>query len=51
MGASEEQHREDHPTAKLLFANSRHPDIPCFFYSTTLLTSYFHPLDWASIAF
>ena len=22
-----------------------------FFYSTTLLTSYFYPLDWAPIAF
>ena len=22
-----------------------------FFYSTTLLTSYFYPLDWAPVAF
>jgi hypothetical protein len=48
---SEEQHREDSSVAKLLRLSLFTLTFLVFFYSTTLLTSYFYPLDWAPIAF
>ena len=37
--------------AKLLRLSLTAMTFLVFFYSTTLLTSYFYPLDWAPIAF
>jgi hypothetical protein len=51
IGGSEEQHREDHSMAKLLRLSLATLTLIVFFYSTTLLTSYFYPLNWAPIAF
>jgi hypothetical protein len=45
---SDEQHREDHPWQNF-FGYPWPPDVPFFFYSTTLLASYFYSLDWAPI--
>ena len=50
-GGNDEQHREDLSVAKLLRLSLATLTFLIFFYSTTLLTSYFYPLDWAPIAF
>jgi hypothetical protein len=42
---------KDHPMATLLRLSLATVTFLIFFYSTTLLTSYFYPLDWAPIAF
>jgi hypothetical protein len=47
----EEQHREESSMAKILRLSLATLTFLVFFYSTTLLTSYFYPLDWAPIAF
>jgi len=39
-----------HPMATLLRLSLATGPFLVFFYSTTLLTSYFYPLDWAPIA-
>jgi hypothetical protein len=51
MGAAKQQHREDSFMANLLRLSLATLTFLVFFYSTTLLTSYFYPLDWAPIAF
>jgi hypothetical protein len=45
------QHREDHPMAHLLRLSLAMLTFLFLFYSTTVRTSYFYPLDWAPIAF
>jgi hypothetical protein len=50
-GGNDEQHREDSSVAKLLRLSLAALTFLFFFYSTTLLTSYFYPLDWAPVAF
>lgn len=49
--SSDEQHREESSMAKLLRLSLATLTFLVFFYSTTLITSYFYPLDWAPIAF
>jgi hypothetical protein len=44
-------HREDHPMANLLQLSPATMTVLVFFYSTTVLTSDFYPLDWAPVAF
>jgi hypothetical protein len=47
---SEEQQPEDHH-GKTSSGISGTLTFLAFFYSMTLLTSYFYPLDWAPVAF
>jgi hypothetical protein len=49
--AATKQHREDSSMAKLLGLSLATLTFLVLFYSTPLLTRYFYPLDWASIAF
>jgi hypothetical protein len=51
MGAAKNNIGRIDPWQKLLRLSLATLTFLVFFYSTTLLTSYFYPLDWVPVAF